>query len=472
MRAAKILLLTVLLVFAVAGAQSATTNSLVWQTATDRVSADVRGEALWPLLEDIAHQTGWHIFVEPGADRKTDVKFKDLSSGEALKKLLGDLNYAFVPKTNEANHLYVFQTTMRNATQRVAAALANPGKAKHVANELIVKLKPGADIDAIAKSVGAKVIGRDDKLGIYRLQFEDEAAMEAALAKLKTNSDVEAVDYNYIYDAPVTAQPYAHPSVSPITLSPDSSKDSSDPCNPIVGLIDTGIQSMGSLDQFILKKISVAGDSTSGSGVTPKSYTASSDSDASAVGPTHGTSMAETILRAVSQQSSSTGVKILAVDVYGSSETATTWNVALGVKAAVDGGATVLSMSLGGTADSAVLDSILQQAMAKGVIIFAAAGNTPVDTPTYPAAIAGVNAVTALSAPGQLASYANFGSFVDMALPGASVVYLGNQAYLVQGTSPATAYASGVAAGYKSINCDTWSVIQTMMQNKFTVPAK
>ena len=29
---------------------AANTNSLVWQAATDRVSADMRGEALWPLL--------------------------------------------------------------------------------------------------------------------------------------------------------------------------------------------------------------------------------------------------------------------------------------------------------------------------------------------------------------------------------------------------------------------------------------
>jgi hypothetical protein len=80
--------------------QAATTNSLVWQTANDRVSADIRGEALWPLLADIAHQTGWHIFIEPGVDRQADVKFKNLSTGDALKKLLGDLNFAFVPQTN------------------------------------------------------------------------------------------------------------------------------------------------------------------------------------------------------------------------------------------------------------------------------------------------------------------------------------------------------------------------------------
>src|SRR5450631_1171962 len=60
------LLATGLLLVAVARTTAAAdTNSLVWRAATDRVSADVHGEPLLPLLEDIAHQTGWHIFVEP-----------------------------------------------------------------------------------------------------------------------------------------------------------------------------------------------------------------------------------------------------------------------------------------------------------------------------------------------------------------------------------------------------------------------
>lgn len=455
MRRAKTFLLLAILQLAALFSPAA--DSILWDAKTDTVSADVRGEALWPLLEDIAHQTGWHIFVEPGLDRKADVKFFQLNSGEALKKLLGNLNFAYVPKTNEANQLYVFATTLRAATQRVSAAVTNPPVvARHVANELIVKVKPGTDIDALAKSLGAKVTGRDDKQGIYRLQFADAAATDAALAQLKANSDVAAVDYNYIYDTPPAPQALANTTTGPVSLTLDPNT-ANDPCHPVVGLIDTSIQSLGDqLNPFIMKSISVTGDPTTSSATTP----------------THATAMAQTILRAVSQQGGTSSVKILPVDVYGSSETATTWNVALGVKAAVDGGATVLNMSLGGTSDSTVLDSIIQQAQAQGVVIFAAAGNQPVSTPTYPAAIAGVNAVTALGAPGQLASYANYGSFVGLALPGNSVIYLGNQAYVVQGTSPATAYASGVAAGYKGINCDTWSQIQTIMQQKFPVPAK
>ena len=218
---AKINLFLTLLVCVNVSARAAETNSLVWQTNRDRVSADIRSEALWPLLEDIAHQTGWQIFVEPDISQNASVKFQNLPAGEALRKLLGNLNYALVPETNGPRQLYVFTTTIHNATQRVAATPAKAAPMRHVPNELLVKLKPGADIDALAKSLGAKVVGRNDKLGIYRLQFGDAAATDDALASLKNNSDVAAVDYNYIFDPPPTPQQIASAPNGPVTLTLD-----------------------------------------------------------------------------------------------------------------------------------------------------------------------------------------------------------------------------------------------------------
>ena len=440
------------LAFGPVSARAADTNSLVWHKPTDRVDADVRDMALWPLLEKIASDAGWQVYVEPDTTHTTSAKFKNLPSVEALRMLFGDLNFALVPQTNAVPRLYVFRTERQNATQLVRAP--KPA-AKHVANELLVKLKPGADIDTLAKLLGAKVVGRDDKLGIYRLQFANADATDAALARLQNNSDVLAVDYNYILDPPVIPQLLANAPVGPVSLTLDPAT-TGDPCNPVVGLIDTQVQSLGSqLDLFLLKPISVAGNAGTNTSTI-----------------THGTAMAETVLRAVSQSGGgSSSVRILSVDVYGADATTTSWNVALGIKAAVDNGATVLNLSLGGPSDSAVLDSVIRQAIAAGIPVYAAAGNQPVSTPTYPAAASGVIAVTATQG-GQLAPYANFGSFVSLAMPGASVVYLGGQPYLVQGTSPATAYATGVAAGTKGADCLPWTQIQSAMQKKFAVPAK
>jgi hypothetical protein len=429
-------------------ANAAGTNSIVWHKATDRVDADVRGEALWPLLEKIAVAAEWKIFVEPGAEHKASAKFKDQPSGDALKMLLGDLNFALVPRTNGPPFLYVFRTTMQNATRQVV--INKP--AKRIANELLLKVKPGTDIEALAKLLGAKIVGRLDKAGLYRFQFDDAAATDAALARLQNTSDVAQVDYNYAFDPPPATVPLANAPGGPISLTlnppPDSGK-------VVVGLIDMNVQSLGpQLDKFILPQQSVAGDAPAGTEMT------------------HGTAMAYTILEAIAQQSAggASSVQIQPVDVYGGNQTTTSWYVALGIQKAVDSGANVLNMSLGSAGDSSVLDGVVKLALANNIVMFGAAGNTPVNTPTYPAAIPGVYDVTALSKPGQLASYANYWSGNDLALPGTSIVYFGNQAYGVQGTSTATAYASGVFAGTMSATGSSAAQVIGAMQTKFPVP--
>jgi hypothetical protein len=146
-------------------------------------------------------------------------------------------------------------------------------------------------------------------------------------------------------------------------------------------------------------------------------------------------------------------------------------DVALGILVAVDAGANPINLSLGGPGDSSVVDSIIQQGEAKGIVFFAAAGNQPVGTPTYPAADSGVLAVTATQG-GQIAPYANYGSFVSLAFPGGVVIYLGGTAYVVQGTSVSTATATGVAVGNKSALGWNWSQIEAAMRQKFAAPTK
>lgn len=430
----------------VAGAQ---TNYLAWHKDAGRVDADIHGETLLPLLEGIASQTGWHIFVEPGATRSVSAKFNNLPAGDALKMLLGDLNFAFVPKFNTNSQLYVFRTQVKNATREVVQGKA----AKHVANELLLKVKPGTDMDALAKLLNAKITGKLDKYGVYRLQFADASATDAALAQLQNNSDVEDVDYNYYFDPPPTAEAASSASSAPLSLTlnppPASGK-------VIVGLIDTDVQSLGSqLDQFVQKQISVADGTPSDSTIN------------------HGTAMAYTILSSIASStgSSGTSVEIQPVDVYGSAETTTSWNVALGVQAAVNAGATVLNMSLGSTGDSSVLDDVLAQAAQDGITSFAATGNTPIDAPYYPAADPGVIPVTALGQGGQLASYANSWPDASMiALPGTSLVYYNGQQWVVQGTSTSTAISSGIYAGNLAAHGWPQAQILNAMENKFTVP--
>lgn len=428
-------------------------DTLNWDTNRNQVSADIKSGKLLPLLEQVAAATGWHILLEPDTTCVVSAKFDRLPPGDALRRLLRDLNFALVPQTNAASKLFVFRTAMQNATQSVRPA--NPaesgGKGKLIPNELIVRLKPGAKIDELAKLLGAKVIGRIDSLNAYRLQFEDQAAADAARQQLAANPDVTSVDSNYSIDrlpSPAGTSSSSLPPPPQLTIKPPPSDG-----RIIVGLVDTAVQPLGNgLDSFLLKALSVAGE-------------AQSDPN----NPTHGTSMAETILRSIAAiTKGSSSVQILPVDVYGPNASTSTFDVAKGIAEAANAGANPISLSLGSDGDSPFLHSVIQEATAKGIVLIGAAGNSPVTTPFYPAAYSEVMAVTAVDQ-GQLASYANRGSFVSLGAPGTSVIYLNGQPYYVTGTSVSAAFISGIAAGYLDSTHNSISQMQAFLRSNFGV---
>jgi hypothetical protein len=408
-------------------------DSLSWRT--NRVDADIKGLDLPSLLERVATATGWQVYLEPGTTRAASAKFTNLPPGEALRLLLGDLSFALVPQTNVNPRLYVFRTSQVKATQLIRPANSKASKrpAQAILNELVVRLKPGANIDDLARALGAKVIGRIDGLNAYRLQFTDESATDAARQQLAENSDVTGVESNYVVDPPPSAVKLDSAGVPPVQLRlnpPDSSG------RVIVGLVDTAVQPLGNeLDKFLLKSLSVAGDS---------------HPDANS--PTHGTSMFENMLRAAAAASGgSSGMQIVSVDVYGSNPTTSTFDVAAGIVQAVNQGANIINLSLGSPGESQFLHELIQQLTRKGIPVFAAAGNNASPELFYPAAYPETIAVTSGSK-GQLAPYANYGSFVNLMAPGSGVVYFGNSAFLVNGTSTSTAFMTATAAAAADAN--------------------
>ncbi len=412
---------------------------LTWQTDRDRVTADIQATDLFRVLEGVAKVTGWNVFVESNLNANVSVKFTELSSGDALRRLLGDLNYAFVPQTNGHARLFVFRTVRANATLVVRPgdlAGARENLARKIPNELVVRLKPGANIDEIARRFGAKVLGKIDGLNAYRLQFADEAAADAARAQLSASPDVASVENNFVVDQPPLPQKLDLAGApGPVSLKLDP--PSSEACRVIVGLIDTAVKPSGGVfDKFLLKSLSVAGDA---------------NFDPAA--PTHGPSMLQNIvLGASSTSKGSSSMQVLSVDVYGPNETANTFNVAAGIAAAINNGANIINLSLGSPGDSQLLHDIIQQVKQKGIPVFAAAGNNASPQPFYPAAYPEVISVTA-GRNGQLAPYANFADYIKLEVPGSAVVYFNNNAYVVNGTSTASALSSGLAAGAAAANC-------------------
>jgi hypothetical protein len=455
------------LVFALASISLANSaraaDTLIWHTNENRVTADIQSVPLIRLLEGVSQLTGWHVYLESNATHTASAKFKDLPSGEALRSLLGNLNFALVPQTNSRSRLYVFHSSQRNATMLVAPGDLNGGakKSARIPNELVITLKRGSKIENLACLQNAKITGRLDALNTYRLTFENEAATQAARDCLANNSEVASIDSNFNIDGPQQAQQLDS------NIAPDLNlklKDSSSDCNPIIALIDTRVDSLGAdLDKFLMPAISVVKTSSGNSSdVTPHS------SQISALN--HGTAMAETMLRSLhGTTSGGTSVKILPVDVYGNNSSTTTFDVAQGIYQAVNSGANIINLSLGSSGDSTALHDLITRASQQGVVFFAAAGNEPVTTPVYPAAYPEVIAVTAGDRNGQIASYANRGSFVDIMTPGTSLVPFAGQSYIVNGTSAATAYASGIAAGLANSSGDCPPTVISTMRSKLGV---
>ena len=87
----------------------------------------------------------------------------------------------------------------------------------------------------------------------------------------------------------------------------------------------------------------------------------------------------------------------------GGSEATSHLQVVSGIYQAVQAGAQVINLSLGG-ADRSHHGRVIDPASAQGILFVGAAGNSPGTEPVFPAACPGVLAVTASSRPGQVAS--------------------------------------------------------------------
>ena len=118
-----------------------------------------------------------------------------------------------------------------------------------------------------------------------------------------------------------------------------------------------------------------------------------------------------------------------------------------GIVWAADNGAEVINLSLGGSSSSSALKSAVDYAWGKGVVIVAAAGNSGNTRALYPAYYANSIAVAATDQNDKKASFSSYGSWVDVAAPGVSILssYHGGYDYL-SGTSMAAPHVTGLAA--------------------------
>ena len=160
----------------------------------------------------------------------------------------------------------------------------------------------------------------------------------------------------------------------------------------------------------------------------------------------HGTHVSGVIAH-IAPESKIMPLRILNVDGRGN-----TYILAYAIEWAATNGANVINMSLGTDCSSKVLAESVADALAHGVVMAAAAGNSNLDAPQCPAGNPGVLSVTAVDEADKKADFANYGAdWIDLAAPGvgitSTVPVSGSILYGTwSGTSMATPFAAGAAA--------------------------
>jgi hypothetical protein len=341
----------------------------------------------------------------------------------------------------------VFRSTQKDATQLVSKPRLKDDPTRHpIPNELIVTLKPGENIDEIAKKLGAKVVGRNDALNTYRLKFESAEAASAARSALAQHPGVESVDNNYHVHRPETSEGFGLLDPAAINLDPVAPTC---PDGPTIGLIDTAVQKTGAAyDSLVLPTVQVAGEPS-----------------VSSEYPAHGTGMAQAIFQALSKRQSKTEWRLRPYDVYGPNPSTTTFDLASAISRAISDGANPINLSLGSGGDSEFLHRVIKSGHKQGVVFIGAAGNEPTTAPTYPGAYPEVIAVTAAGPDGKIAPYANRGDFVDVLAPGQVRVTYNGQTWITSGTSVSTALVTGIAAGGVNGGCVNGDQLRAALQS-------
>lgn len=217
----------------------------------------------------------------------------------------------------------------------------------------------------------------------------------------------------------------------------------------VVAVVDTGVNDHPFLDGRIVDggKDFVNGD------LTPDDQNS------------HGTHVAGTIVDCTP----GLNVMVLPVKVLGEDGWGSWLQIRLGIRYAVDQGAEIINLSLGGDVSQTV-DRAVDYALMMDCIVVAAAGNDNRDTKTYsPAHIGGCIVVAAVDSINNKAEFSNWGQSIDFVAPGVGIDSCsssGQGTKRMNGTSMAAPHISAFAAMLK---LETPSLTPSEIEQKLAV---
>ncbi len=293
-----------------------------------------------------------------------------------------------------------------------------------------------------ARAAGLTVLGQLDGLRTVRVRYDRISAIRDDI--LRHSADYADAGANIIFRAPETPAKADRADVTQIPLRNNSlaflgaTGDRSTWGRGVtIAVLDSGVNALDPTFTGRVRTLDVGAgyfpgtDGSSGHGTGVAALAAGVSADAPGVAP---------------------AANILSIRVTAADGLSDIFTVARGIVAAVDAGAQVINISLGGYSTNYVLDAAIDYASTRGALIVAAAGNDQAAQLTWPAADSRVVSVGAVDALGQQVTFSNSGPQLQVSAPGYGVqtAWLDQQRVTVSGTSASAPLVAGSVAAVMS----------------------
>ena len=354
-------------------------------------------------------------------------------------------------------------------------------KALAVADEILVKFKPGVKVETI-KGINKKLQGRIrkkiEKINVHCIKVPPHKTVLEMIEKYKKDPNVEYAEPNYIRKAFLTPDDLQGNQwgITQIKL-PQAWNTETGSSNIIIAIVDSGVDyaHLDLVNNIWLNDDLVNGldddlngktDDYYGWDFVGSDYQNSAEDDDPMDVVDHGTFCAGIASAETNNAIGIAGVswnsKIMVVRVLDNDGFSNDSIIAPGIIYAADEGADIISLSLGGAGSSSTLEDAVDYAYSEGCLLVAASGNSDSSSVDYPAAYDNVIAVGATNESDERCDPddwgfglgSNYGAELDVVAPGNNIysTSLGGVYGTQAGTSMAAPFVSGLAALIWSYN--------------------
>jgi hypothetical protein len=338
------------------------------------------------------------------------------------------------------------QTAGRNLIAQLQRMLA---RANTRAKEAVLTFKDEAALRRFrerAKLAGLTIIGDLGALRTVRVGYDQLKALENDM--LQNAGDYDAVAANFLVGIPhppakqdradVDQVPFQNRTLNYLGVD-ERARTAGWGSGTTIAILDTGIGADPTFGQGRVRYLDIGMGTTPGNGredghgTSVASLAAGLSPDAAGVAP---------------------GANLLSIRVTDANGTSDIFTLSQAIVAAVDAGAKVINVSLGGYATNAALNAAIGYASDRGAVIVAAAGNDQAAQLAWPAADPRVVSVGAIDAAEQQVTFSNSSDQLQLTAPGYGVqtAWLNGQRAYVDGTSASAPLVSGAIAALISQN--------------------